>query len=108
MTCTITSRMVGDAQVLTFDGDIDTAAAEQIMPNIMDSLAAGATKVILDLAKVNYVASRGLGVFVTVIKGFPGKVVFAAAKPYVAQTLKISGFDKLGQMCKTVDEALAS
>jgi anti-anti-sigma factor len=102
----LTTRIEGDTKILVFDGPIDTAAADEIGPRVKEAFVGGAKKLIFDLSKVPFVASRGLGVFVTTIQSFPGKVVFAAAQPYVNQTLRLSAFDKLATICKTVDEAL--
>jgi anti-anti-sigma factor len=108
MACSLDARMEGDAQILTFDGSLDTEAAQQIGPLVKEAFLGGAKKLIFDLAKVPYVASMGLAVFINAIQSFPGKVMFAATQPYVRQTLKLAGFDKLTTMCKTVDDALAS
>lgn len=67
-----------------------------------------AKKLVFDLAKVPYVSSMGLGVFVTAIKTFPGTVVFAALQPYVRQTFKLAAFDKIATLVNSVDDALKS
>ncbi len=103
----LTSRTEGEADIFTFDGPLDTDAAQEIGPLVKKAFLSGAKKLIFDLAKVPYVSSMGLGVFVTAIQSFPGTVVFAALQPYVRQTFKLAAFDKIATLCKTVDEALA-
>jgi anti-anti-sigma factor len=106
MAFSITSRTEGDAFIYILDGALDTDAAEEVGSLARQSFLSGATKLIFDLEKVPYVASRGLGLFVTAIQSFPGKVVFAALQPYVRQTFQLAAFNKIDTICKTVDEAL--
>ncbi len=106
MTCTITGRTEGDAYIYVFDGTLDTVAAREVAPLAKQSFLGGAKKLVFDLERVPFVASSGLGVFVTAIQSFPGKVVFAALQPYVRQTFKLARIDELATVCKTVDDAL--
>ena len=106
MACTIIGRTEGNTYIYVLDGALDTEAATRIAPLGKQSYLGGATKLIFDLDKVPFVASMGLGVFVTTIKTFPGKVVFAALQPYVRQTFKLAALDEIATVCKTVDDAL--
>jgi anti-anti-sigma factor len=108
MACAVTTRSEGETEVLEFDGAIDTVAAQQIAPRVKEAFLGGAKKLVFDLSRVSYVASQGLGMFVTAVQSFPGKVIFAAPQPYVRQTLKLAQFEKIATLTKTVDEALAS
>ena len=106
MPCTISGRNEGDTYIYVFEGALDTEAAVEMAPLAKQSFLLGATKLVFDLGKVPFVASKGLGVFVTVIQSFPGKVVFASLQPYVRQTFKLASFDKLATLCNTVGDAL--
>ncbi len=106
MPCTITGRTDGDTYIYVFDGPLDTEAARDVAPLARQSFLGGARKLVFDLERVPYVASMGLGVFITAIRSFPGKVVFAALQPYVRQTFKLARFDDLATICNTVDDAL--
>jgi anti-anti-sigma factor len=86
---------------------VEKASRLSPISSVKQSYLGGATKLVFDLEKVPYVASKGLGVFVTAIKTFPGKVVFAALQPYVYQTFKLASFDTISTLSKTVVEALA-
>ena len=108
MACTLTTRTEGEAEVLMFDGAIDTMAAQQIAPRVKEAFLSGAKKLVFDLSQVSFVASQGLGMFVSAVQSFPGKVIFAAPQPYVRQTLKLAQFERIATLTKTVDEALAS
>ncbi|QJW98989.1 STAS domain-containing protein [Frigoriglobus tundricola] len=106
MPCTITGRTDGDTYIYTFEGALDTEAAMEVAPLAKRSYLGGAKKLVFDLERVPFVASMGLGVFVTAIKSFPGRVVFATLQPYVRQTFKLAGLEDLATVCKTVDDAL--
>jgi anti-anti-sigma factor len=107
MPYSLESRSEGDAQILVFDGPIDTQTANEIGPRVKEAFLEGAKKLIFDLAKVPYVSSMGLGVFASAIRTFPGKVIFAGAQQYVLQTLKLARFDQIAGLSKSVAEALA-
>jgi anti-anti-sigma factor len=104
--CTITGWTEGDAYIYVFNGALDTEAAREVAPLAKQSFLGGAKKLVFDLERVPFVASMGLGVFVTAIQSFPGKVVFAALQPYVHRTFTLAKFDELATLCKTVDDAL--
>jgi anti-anti-sigma factor len=104
--CTITGRTDGDTYIYVFDGALDTEAAREVAPLARQSFLGGAKKLVFDLERVPFVASMGLGVFVTAIQSFPGKVVFAALQPYVRQTFKLARLDELAIVCKSVADAL--
>jgi anti-anti-sigma factor len=108
MACAVTTRSEGETEVLEFDGPIDTMTAQEIAPRVKEAFLNGAKKLVFDLSRVPFVASRGLGVFVSAVQSFPGKVIFAAAQPYVRQTLKLASFERIATLTNTVDEALAS
>lgn len=107
MACTVTTQLDREAQIFLFDGALDTEAAQEIGPRVKESFLAGARKIVFDLSKVPYVSSMGLGIFAKTIQTFPGKVIFAAAQPYVLTTIKLAAFDKIATLAKTVEEALA-
>ncbi len=106
MPCTITERTHGDTFIYAFRGALDTEAAMELAPLPRQAFLGGAKKLVFDLEGVPFVSSRGLGVFVTAIRSFPGRVVFAALQPYVRQTFKLAKFDDLATVCASVDEAL--
>jgi anti-anti-sigma factor len=105
-TLSITTRTVDDAYVCTVDGAIDSFNADQLKGQAQTAFLGGSRRLVFDLTKVAYVASAGLGVFATAMKSFPGKVVFVGLQPYVQQTFRISGFDKLAALCPTVADGL--
>ena len=106
MALSIHTRTEGDACICVLDGPIDSPAAEKVSAWVREAFLTGAKTLIFDLAKVQYVASAGLGVFMHAMKSFPGKVIFAAPLPYVRQTFKINAFDRHATISETLEDAL--
>jgi anti-anti-sigma factor len=103
---TLVTQTEGDARICVPDGPIDTPGAEQVKEWVREAFVSGAKTLIFDLAKVAYVSSAGLGVFMHAMKSFPGKVIFAAPQNYVRQTFRINVFDRYATICNTREEAL--
>ena len=66
--------------------------------------------VVLDMSKVEYVPSRGIGTLVVLWKQFKEdgrRFMLAGLQAQVRQTLTVCRLDKLFEICDSVDEALA-
>jgi anti-anti-sigma factor len=66
---------------------------------------------VLDLAGISYIASMGIGALVRFrndVAQSGGRVVIAAARPLVYDTLRHAGLQRVFPMFQTIDEALAS
>ncbi len=107
MALKITTRSEGDTLVVTLVGPVNSETTHQLDDAVALAPESGARKIIFDMEGVDYVASAGLGVFVKVMKAAPGHVVFAALQEYVADTFRLNRLDRLGKICKTVEEAVA-
>lgn len=105
MSLKITTRKEGTTYIGALEGPVDTDAAHLVEEWAHGAWLGGAKKLVFDLTGVPYVASAGLGVFVKTMHSFPG-VAFAALSPYVAQTFRISGLDRIGKLFPTVEDAL--
>jgi anti-sigma B factor antagonist len=106
MDLSITTRTEGNAYICTLDGGVDSLNADKLSGEARSAFLSGAKRLIFDLTQVDYVASAGLGMFVTAIKTFPGTVAFAGLQPYVRQTFTLNGFNKLAAVYTTLEEAL--
>jgi len=66
--------------------------------------------VVLDMSKVEYVPSRGIGALVALLQKFKQdsrRFILADLQPHVRETLTVCRLDKLFELCDSVDEALA-
>jgi anti-anti-sigma factor len=117
-TLTVTSRENAGITFVNMQGSLAATTAEhgnQEMKNIVD---AGARKVVLNLADVDYISSGGIRVIILACKqlnNVQGEMKIAAAKGMVKEALEASGFNLLNrvygesvQLCNTEEEAVAA
>ena len=83
------------ATVLALAGRLDGLASPGLEKQIDAAQAAGTKVLVLDLAKLDYVSSAGLRVFLSAAKKFKtagGRVSFAALPPAIREVFELSGF----------------
>lgn len=99
----------GDQAVITFRGQMDAATVQQIKPALQQALSVDAARIIVDLSKVEFLDSHGVGLFVSLLKRAHmnrGRLILAGADGQPAAVLLMVGFNgELVSYCKTVAEA---
>ena len=83
-------------------------AAETYFKMVVTS---GATRVVLDLAQVEFISSAGLRavlLLLKLVKGNHGGLAVCASQPHVTQLLEFSGLKTLLSIAPTVDEGRAA
>ncbi|OBK21511.1 STAS domain-containing protein [Mycobacterium asiaticum] len=97
------------AVVLAVSGEVDMLSAPQLAEAISTSLAAKPAALIVDLSKVEFLASAGLSVLVNgqaeVVA--PTKFAVVADGPATSRPIKLMGIDSLLSLHRTVDNALS-
>ena len=95
--------------VITFSGQMDAASVQQIKPVLQQQLSVDAAHIIVDLEKVEFLDSHGVGLFVSLLKRAHmnrGRLVLSGAEGQPAAVLLMVGFNgELVSYCKTVAEA---
>lgn len=73
-------------------------------------LQAGNKQLVLDLCRVEFIDSSGLGAILSVLKqmGDDGKLAICSATEPVASMFKLTRMDRVFAFYKTVEEALAA
>jgi anti-sigma B factor antagonist len=73
-------------------------------------LAAGPVTLILDLAKVNFIDSSGLGAILGVLKSMPkgSELVICGTTSSVTSMFKLTRMDRVFPIYKTVDDAVTA
>jgi anti-anti-sigma factor len=117
-TLTVTSRENTGITFVKMQGSLSATTAEQGNQEIKKIIDAGAKKVVINLADVDYVSSGGIRVLILACKqlnNVQGQMKIAAAKGMVKEVLQASGFDLLTrvygesiQLCNTEEEAAAA
>jgi len=84
--------------VLEVAGDIDLFTAPQLRHAVNELIDAGSRKLVVDLTKVGFLDSTGLGVLVGALKRLRdsgGDLVLAAPQRPVRRVLSVTGLDKV-------------
>jgi anti-sigma B factor antagonist len=101
----------GDAALLTLQGEIDVYTAPRLRQAIIDLVDGGATKIVVDMAKVDFLDSTGLGVLVGGLKRVrmkDGSLTIVATQDKILKIFDITGLNKVFTIHPSVDEAVAS
>jgi len=102
-----TSR--GNATILTLRGEIDVYTAPRLRQAIVDVVDGGAQHVVLDMEKVEFLDSTGLGVMVEGLKritGRAGTLSVVATQDKILKIFDITGLNKAFGMYGSVEEAV--
>ncbi len=94
--------------VIVLDGYLDAHTAPQFETAIQSEIDAGHFRIIVDCAKLTYISSAGLGVFMSFIEEVReqgGDIKICGLTPKVQQVFDILGFPELYDMCDCVETA---
>jgi anti-sigma B factor antagonist len=107
----ISTTSHGEAIVIAVSGRVDAATAPQFEAQILELIAGGRLRLVIDLADLDYINSAGLRALLVAgkrLKPQGGRLLLAAPREPVRQVLQISGFSSMFETCATTEEALAS
>jgi anti-sigma B factor antagonist len=105
----LSTRDSNDIKILDIEGILDTQTApdgEQFLNNLLDE---GATKILVNLKKLEYVSSAGLRVFLATAKKLKvssGKLHLCHLNETVQEIFDISGFSTILNVSATEADAL--
>jgi anti-sigma B factor antagonist len=96
------------ALIVRLVGELDLYNAEDLRAALKEAIAAAPTRVVIDLAGVEFVDSTALGVLIEARSKLPANTLrLAAPQLETRRTLQISGLDRHLGVHDTVDEALS-
>ena len=107
----ITVTHAGTATVVAPAGDLDMAVAPELSQALKDLIDQGRRQLVLDLGRVDYVDSAGLGALVASIKrarGAGGDIRLCALQPDVRSVFDMTRLMKVIDVFPSRDDALAS
>ena len=84
--------------VLCPTGRVDGTNVSVLQTAVRERLDAGQTKIVFDLASLNYVSSAGLRVFLMAARDLQaqgGKAAFCNLSDQIRQVFEITGFDRI-------------
>ena len=95
--------------VISVEGFLDAHTAPQFESAIQSEIDAGRTRIIVDCAKLTYISSAGLGVFMGFIEEVreqEGDIKICGLTPKVRQVFEMLGFESVYDLCPDVDDAV--
>src|SRR5215467_5980592 len=91
-------------------GEIDMATAAQFREQLASVISGGAQRVVVDLARVTFMASAGVAVLMgthRVLAGQSGSLVLASPSPAAGRVLSLAGVDQVIPVTGSVADAAA-
>jgi anti-sigma B factor antagonist len=111
MDLAIERRTEGTWTIIAVEGEIDLLTAPTLRDRVMKPLEDGVFELVLDMSKVTFLDSSGLGVLVALHKRLrerDGRLVIVATARPVLSVLNLTGLDKVFDVYSRLDEALTT
>ena len=96
--------------VLSVSGEVDVATAPRLRERLVTLVNDGRTRIVVDLERVDFIDSTGLGVLVGALKRVrtnDGDLALVCTGSRVLKVFEITGLTKVFAIHGSVDEALA-
>jgi anti-sigma B factor antagonist len=100
---------VGEASVLTLRGEIDVYTAPRLRQAIIDLVDGGATHIVVDMEKVDFLDSTGLGVLVGGLKRVKvkeGELAIVTTQDKILKIFDITGLNKVFAIHDSLEAAV--
>ena len=91
----ITEEQHNEIHIVTVEGRLDSSTASTLEENIAAAIARGATQMIIDFVRLEYISSAGLRVILKTakeLKRLDGKLVLCSMVDYIKEVFEIAGF----------------
>ena len=94
--------------VIGVSGRLDSATSDALDAAVRSRIAAGQTRIVLDLSALDYVSSAGLRVFLMAARAVSGKgsLALAAPQPRVQQVFDIAAVGSLVKIYGSTADAV--
>ncbi len=111
MELSLATRAVAEHTVLEVGGEVDVYTAPRLRERLIELIDGGARNVVVDLGKVDFLDSTGLGVLVGALKrvrSHDGDLRLACSRPRILKVFEITDLTKVFPISPSVDEAIAA
>jgi anti-sigma B factor antagonist len=105
----LSTRSEGDRTVVEVAGEIDVYTAPRLREQLVDLVADGKYHLVVDMERVDFLDSTGLGVLVGALKRVrthDGELALVCTQPRILKVFEITGLTKVFPMHRSVDEAV--
>ncbi len=107
----IKTEQIESIHIIRVTGDIDAGSSIHMDNALKSAQEEGQKKIAIDLTKLDYISSAGLGVFISHIDEFNSKgisLVLFGINETVNQVFEILGLEKLISITEKEEEAIES
>jgi anti-sigma B factor antagonist len=107
----VETRNAGDWAIVDVEGEVDVFTAPKLREQIIALLTGGSHRIVVNLEKVGFMDSTGLGVLVGGLKRVKekeGTLALAGAHGTVLRVLNVTGLNSVFPMHDTVEQATGS
>ena len=97
------------ALLLAPAGRLDSNSSGELEARLVAAIGAGSRRLVVDLARVDYVSSAGLRVLLMAakkLKPVNGKILLSCLKPHIRDVFDIAGFTTIFPIHETDEQAL--
>src|SRR3712207_5152742 len=104
------TRSMGDATVVDVGGAVELHSAEQLRDALMQACNVERPCVVVDLSRVSFIDSNGLGVLVGALKRVRerGALSLVCPQPRVRRVFEITGLTQVFSIYNELEEAVAA
>ena len=95
--------------VITIIGSVDSADSSALLDFLNELIDAGHTCLVIDMTRMDFIVSMGLGAFVrtyTRLRQAGGFLRLAGPQPLILQIIKTTALDRLLPIYDSLDQAL--
>jgi len=107
----LSTRTEGDRTVLEVGGEIDVYTAPKLREQLVDLVNSGSYHVVVDMERVEFLDSTGLGVLVGGLKrvrAHDGSLRLVCTQERILKIFRITGLTKVFPIHGSVEEAVAA
>lgn len=111
MELSMSTRALGDHTVLEVGGEVDVYTAPRLRERLVELVEQGARHVVVDLSRVEFLDSTGLGVLVGALKRLRaagGTLGLVCAHERLLKIFRITALDRVFALYDTVEAATAA
>jgi anti-sigma B factor antagonist len=111
MDLSLSTRTVSDHTVLQVGGEVDVYTAPRLRERLVELVDGGARKVVVDLGRVEFLDSTGLGVLVGAhkrLRAAGGSLALVCAREPLLKIFRITALDQVFPLYDSVDTATAA
>jgi anti-sigma B factor antagonist len=111
MDLSLSTRTIADHTVLLVGGEVDVYTAPRLRERLVELVDGGARKVVVDLGRVEFLDSTGLGVLVGAhkrLRAAGGSLALVCAREPLLKIFRITALDQVFPLYDSVDTATAA